>query len=98
MTSATITSMSDWTSVLVVGGSLVGLSAALFLAARGVPTVVVERHAGSSPHPRAIGYAPRTMELLRAVDVARHVPEAPANFRLLRARVESLRPSGNARC
>jgi putative polyketide hydroxylase len=90
MTSAKVGATSDSTSVLVVGGSLVGLSSALFLAARGVPTVVVERHAGSSPHPRAIGYTPRTMELLRAVDVARHVPEAPANFRLLRARVESL--------
>ena len=41
------------TYVLVVGGSLVGSSAALFLAARGVPTILVERHAGSSPHPRA---------------------------------------------
>ncbi|HEX4353802.1 MAG TPA: FAD-dependent oxidoreductase, partial [Polyangiales bacterium] len=76
--------------VLVVGGSLVGSSAALFLAWQGVPTVLVERHPGSSPHPRAIGYTPRTMELLRAVGLGSRVPEAPANFRLLRARVESL--------
>ena len=33
--------------VLVVGGGLVGLSAAMFLAWRRVPTVLVERHAGS---------------------------------------------------
>lgn len=76
------------TGVLVVGGSLVGLSAAMFLAWRGVPTVLVERYPGSSPHPRAIGYTPRTLELFHAVGL--DVPEAPANFRLRRARVESL--------
>jgi len=42
--------------VLVVGGSLVGLSAAVFLAWRGVSTVLVDPHLGSSPHPRAVGY------------------------------------------
>ncbi|OJH38167.1 FAD-dependent oxidoreductase [Cystobacter ferrugineus] len=78
------------TSVLVVGGGLVGLSAALFLSWRGVPTVLVERHAGSSAHPRAIGYTPRTLELLRAVGLGARVPQAPPDFRLQRARVESL--------
>jgi len=34
--------------VLVVGGSLVGLSAAVFLGWRGVPSVLVERHRLSS--------------------------------------------------
>ena len=53
----------EHTPVLVVGGGLVGLSAALFLAWRGVPTVLVERHPGSSPHPRAIGFTTRTLEL-----------------------------------
>ncbi len=48
--------------VLVVGGSLVGLSAAMFLGARGVPCVVVERHLGSSPHPRAIGLEPTLLD------------------------------------
>lgn len=78
------------TSVLVVGGSLVGLSAAVFLAWRGVPTVLVERHAGSSPHPRAIGYTPRTMELFRAVGLGSRIPQTPPGFRLRRARIESL--------
>ncbi|MCE2564818.1 FAD-dependent monooxygenase [Komagataeibacter sp. FNDCF1] len=76
--------------VLVVGGSLVGLSAAMFLAWQNVPVIVVEKHAGSSPHPRAIGYTPRTMELFRAVGIGDRVPEAPADFRLIRARVASL--------
>jgi 2-polyprenyl-6-methoxyphenol hydroxylase-like FAD-dependent oxidoreductase len=78
------------TAVLVVGGALVGSAAATFLAWRGVPTVVVERHAGSSPHPRAIGYTPRTLELFRAVGLGDRIPQAPPGFRLRRARVESL--------
>jgi putative polyketide hydroxylase len=77
------------TSVLVVGGGLVGLSAAVFLAWQGVPTVLVERHAGSSPHPRAIGFTPRTMELYRAVGLGRRIPPAPG-VKPRRIRVESL--------
>lgn len=76
--------------VLVVGGSLVGLSAAVFLAWRGVPTVLVERHRGSSLHPRAVGFTPRTLELFRTVGLGDQIPQAPANFRLRRCRVESL--------
>jgi putative polyketide hydroxylase len=78
----------ETTSVVVLGGSLVGLSAAMFLASRGVSTILVERHLGSSQHPRALGYTPRTMELFRSVGLS--IPEAPADFRLRRARVESL--------
>jgi len=78
------------TPVLVVGGGLAGLSAAVFLAAKGVRTVLVEKHPGSSPHPRAIGYTPRTMELFRAVGLGERIPQAPRGFRLLRTRVESL--------
>ncbi len=79
------------TSVLVVGGGLVGLSAAVFLACRGVPTVLVERHAGSSPHPRAIGFMTRTMELYRAVGLGDQIPQVPPGFgRPRRLKVESL--------
>ncbi len=81
---------SNSTSVLVVGGSLVGLSAAVFLGWRGVPTVLVETHTGSHPHPRAIGYTPRTMELFRTVGLAPLIPQAPPGFRLRRCKVESL--------
>jgi putative polyketide hydroxylase len=77
------------TPILVVGGSLVGLSAAVFLAGHGVPVTVVERHAGSSDHPRAIGYTTRTLELFRAAGV-----ELPATAQghgpPRRAHVESL--------
>jgi putative polyketide hydroxylase len=78
------------TSVLVVGGSLVGLSSAMFLAWRGVPTVLVETHSSSHPHPRAIGYTQRTLELFRTVGLAPLIPEAPRGFRLRRCKIESL--------
>src|SRR5437016_5445826 len=78
------------TPVLIVGGSLVGLSAALFLAWRGVRPILIEKHVGSSPHPRAIGYTPRTMELLRPMGIADQIPQVPPGFRLRRAKVDSL--------
>jgi putative polyketide hydroxylase len=77
------------TPVLIVGGSLVGLSAAVFLAHHGVPTVVVERHTGSSLHPRAIGYTTRTLELFRSVGVELP-PSAEGGGPPRRARVDSL--------
>jgi len=77
-------------SVLVVGGSLVGLSTAMFLAQRGVSTLLLEPHLGSHPHPRAIGYTARTMELFRNAGIAAQIPEAPRGFRLRRCKVESL--------
>src|SRR5579862_4422413 len=62
----------------------------MFLGWQGVPTVLVERHAGSSPHPRAIGFTTRTVELLRAVGLAEQLPQPPKAGRPRRARVESL--------
>ena len=53
--------------VLVAGGSLVGLSAASFLAARGVDVWVVEKHAGTSIHPRAGYFHLGTMEAFRRI-------------------------------
>ncbi|WP_411074151.1 FAD-dependent oxidoreductase [Streptomyces sp. cmx-4-7] len=64
------------TSVLIVGGSLVGLSASLFLGRLGVPHVLVERHAGTSIHPRGRGNNVRTMELFRGAGVRQRVREA----------------------
>jgi len=78
------------TSVVIIGGSLVGLSASLFLAWRGVPHIVVDKHRGSSPHPRAMGFTETTIEHFRAVGVADRIPATPAAFRLRRATVSSL--------
>lgn len=81
---------SESTSVLIVGGGVAGLSAALFLAWRGVSCVLVDKHAGSSPHPRAIGFTPRTLELLRAVGLEGVAQNPDGNDRPRRVRVESL--------
>ncbi len=57
------------TSVLVVGGGLVGLCAGLFLQQLGVPFIVIERNTVASPLPRSRGIHVRTMELFRQVGV-----------------------------
>src|SRR5207248_5259646 len=52
--------------VLIVGGSLVGLSTALLLRLQGVECLAVERHTSTAIHPRAGNFHLRTMEILRA--------------------------------
>ena len=78
------------TPVLIIGGSLVGLSASLFLAWRGVPHILIEKHLGSSPHPRAMGFTETTIEHYRAVGIADRIPQAPRGTRLRRVKVTSL--------
>ena len=63
----------DDVPVLIVGGSLVGLSLSLFLAHHGVPHLVVERHPGTAIHPRAAFLMQRTVELYRSVGIEREV-------------------------
>jgi 2-polyprenyl-6-methoxyphenol hydroxylase-like FAD-dependent oxidoreductase len=57
----------DDVPVLIVGGSLVGLSTAVFLGHHGIPSLVLERHVGTAIHPRAAAVTQRTMENYRAV-------------------------------
>jgi putative polyketide hydroxylase len=56
--------------VLIVGGGITGLSAALFLAAQDVPCLLVERHQNVARFPRFRSVNTRTMELYRTVDRA----------------------------
>jgi len=51
--------------VLIAGGGPVGLSASIFLSRLGVTSLLVERHPGTSIHPKARGINARTMEILR---------------------------------
>jgi 2-polyprenyl-6-methoxyphenol hydroxylase-like FAD-dependent oxidoreductase len=90
MKSFNASSSTESVPVLIVGGSLVGLSAAVFLSWRGVANIVVERHVGSAPHPRAIGYTSRTMELFQPMGITAQLPQSPSSFRLRRARIDSL--------
>ena len=55
--------------VLIVGGSLVGMSTALLLGYHGVRALAVESHRGTAIHPRAAQISQRTMEIFRTVGV-----------------------------
>ena len=59
--------------VLIVGGSLVGLTTAMLLGHHGVPSLSVERHPGTAIHPRAGHFQLRTMELLRQLGLEERV-------------------------
>jgi 2-polyprenyl-6-methoxyphenol hydroxylase-like FAD-dependent oxidoreductase len=62
--------------VLIVGGSLVGLSTALLLADRGVPSLTVERHPGTAIHPRAAMFNQRTIEIYRGLGLETEIVDA----------------------
>ena len=64
--------------VLIVGGSLVGLSTAVFLGHHGVPSLVVERHRGTAIHPRAALVNQRAVEAYRVVGIEAEVEAAAA--------------------
>src|SRR3954465_994586 len=59
--------------ILIVGGSLVGLTTAMLLGHHGVPSLSVERHAGTAIHPRAGHFQLRTMELIRQMGLEERV-------------------------
>jgi 2-polyprenyl-6-methoxyphenol hydroxylase-like FAD-dependent oxidoreductase len=62
--------------VLVVGGSLVGLTTAMFLAQHGVDVLSVERHHGTAIRPRAGHFHLRTLELMRVAGIEDRVRSA----------------------
>ncbi|MFE9311988.1 FAD-dependent oxidoreductase [Streptomyces sp. NPDC006706] len=66
----------EYVPVLVVGGSLVGLSASVFLGRLGIEHCVVERHAATSAHPRGRGNNMRTMELFRTAGLEPQIRKA----------------------
>jgi putative polyketide hydroxylase len=51
--------------VFIVGGGPVGLSASLLLSRHGIRSLLVERHATTSIHPKARALNVRTLELFR---------------------------------
>ena len=57
------------TPVLVVGAGPAGLVTSLTLAHHGVASLLVEKHPGTSIHPRATGLSVRTMEVFRGLGI-----------------------------
>jgi 2-polyprenyl-6-methoxyphenol hydroxylase-like FAD-dependent oxidoreductase len=55
--------------VLIVGGSLVGMTTAMLLAHHGVKPLVIESHRGTAIHPRAAMINQRSLEILRTVGI-----------------------------
>lgn len=66
--------------VLIIGGGIVGLSASLCLSHHGISSLVIERHTGTSIHPRARSVNARTMEIYRHLGIEDHVHEAGASL------------------
>ncbi|HET8617022.1 MAG TPA: FAD-dependent monooxygenase, partial [Actinomycetales bacterium] len=64
--------------VLVVGGSLVGLTTSALLAEHGVEHLLVESHSGTAIHPRAASFHQRTMEVFRGLGLQEAVEQAAA--------------------
>jgi len=62
--------------VLIVGGSLVGLSTSMFLAMHGVKSLIIEKHRGTAIHPRAGYFQLRTLEMMRQAGIEQKVVEA----------------------
>lgn len=74
--------------VLVVGGGLVGLSAALLLRQHDVTVTVLERRMTTSPQPKARRLNPRTMEIFRSAggyDAVVDAAKGLAHFQAMRA-------------
>ena len=55
--------------VLIAGGGLVGLSAAMFLANHGIKSLAIERNVSVSTLPRAAYFNLRTLELFREAGI-----------------------------
>jgi 2-polyprenyl-6-methoxyphenol hydroxylase-like FAD-dependent oxidoreductase len=64
------------TDVLIVGGGLVGLTAALILRHHGVAVTLVERRSATSPQPKARRLHVRSMEIFRELGLAGMVRDA----------------------
>ncbi|HJP80286.1 MAG TPA: FAD-dependent monooxygenase [Pseudonocardiaceae bacterium] len=75
--------MDEHVPVLIVGGGMVGLSAAVFAASQGIDCQLVERRSTTSSQPRSRGLNPRTMELMRSVGLEEAIRQAPSARALL---------------
>lgn len=72
----------ETTPVLIVGGSLVGLSMSLLLSRQGIDSLLVERHPGTAIHPRVASLTARTMEIFRAAGAESAIRRVEPEFAL----------------
>ncbi|KAI9718265.1 MAG: hypothetical protein M1812_004255 [Candelaria pacifica] len=68
------------TPILIIGGGIVGLTTSLCLTHHEIPSLLIERHTGTSIHPRARSINARTMELYRKLKLEDRVREAGASL------------------
>lgn len=66
--------------VFIIGGGIVGLSASLFLSHHSISCMLIERHSGTSIHPRARSVNARTMEIYRGIGISDAIREAGASL------------------
>ena len=78
------------TSVLIVGGGPTGLAMSIMLSRLGVPSLLVERHADTATHPKAVGISTRTMEIFRQLGVEERVRGASIDLTFVNSIRETL--------
>ena len=68
--------------ILIVGAGPAGLTSSILLSRMGFRSLVVERHASTSIHPKATGISTRSMELFRSWGIERRIRELeiPVDF------------------
>lgn len=66
--------------VVIIGGGIVGLTASLCLSHHGINSILIERHTGTSIHPRARSMNARSMEIFRHLGIDGLVKEAGASL------------------
>lgn len=62
--------------VIIIGAGPVGLSASMALSRQGIQNIVLEKHPGTSIHPKARGVNVRTMELCRVWEVEKQIRQS----------------------
>lgn len=72
-------------AVIVIGAGPVGATAALLLAAHGIPTVVIERRTSPQSHPAAHVLSTRSLEIWRQLGLDRDIRRLSAPVHELRA-------------
>ncbi|GAA5948620.1 hypothetical protein JCM21900_005192 [Sporobolomyces salmonicolor] len=76
--SDTFRALPEHAPVLILGGSMVGLSLSTFLGVHGVHPIVIEKHPSNNPLPRAAHFHLRTLEYYRQVGLEGKLQEESA--------------------